>query len=517
MGALMTRSLSQVPPALPPSSGRVVLAFGAVCAVVILVTVTVTVAAATPSSAAAAPAGAMQPALRWGHPEPLIRAQGHTAPLRYAAGSHPHSVGGHAALSSNWAGLIVTGTTFTAVGGGWTVPAVQPSSTFQSSGTWVGIGGLPSDPSIIQTGTVQETAGGQTGYFAWYELFPSAPVTIGGVSPGDAMRASILMSSPGVWTLSIADVTSAQHFSSSFSYFGLGGSAEWIEEAPANSSGQIHTLANFGTVYFNNLGVGGTNMSLASTSVVDIASAGGQIIAFPTNIDPSTNSFAVTYAPPGPQGSGYDLVGSDGGVFVFPLGQAGGFYGSLPGIGVSVRNIAGMVPSPDNGGYFLVGSDGGVFAFGDAPYLGSLPGLGIRLTNVVGIAATPSDQGYWVVAGDGSVFAFGDAPYLGSASGTPSPVSGISSTPDGGGYRIVTREGSVYSFGDAGYFGSLPGLAVNPTHPVIGLVATADNQGYWLIGSDGGIFAFGDAPFVGSLPGLGVAISDIVGAVQTRV
>jgi hypothetical protein len=502
----------------------------------------------------------MQPTLRWGHSELLVRAQGHTAPLRYPAGSHSHSAGGHAALSSNWAGLIVTGTTFTAVGGGWTVPAVQPSSTFQSSATWVGIGGLPSDPSIVQTGTVQETAGGQTRYFAWYELFPSAPVTIGGVSPGDAMRASILMSSPGVWTLSIADVTSAQHFSSSFSYFGLGGSAEWIEEAPANSSGQIHTLANFGTVYFNNLGVGGTNMSLASTSVVDIASAGGQVIAFPINIDSSTNSFAVTYAPPGPQGSGYDLVGSDGGVFVFPQGQAGGFYGSLPGIGVSVRNIAGMVPSPDNGGYFLVGSDGGVFAFGDAPfegslpglgvgvaniqgivptgdnggyflvgsdggvfafgdapYLGSLPGLGIRVTNVVGIAATPSDQGYWVVAGDGSVFAFGDAPYLGSASGTPSPVSGISSTPDGGGYRIVTRDGSVYSFGDAGYFGSLPGLAVSPTHPVIGLVPTADNQGYWLIGSDGGIFAFGDAPFVGSLPGLGVTISDIVGAVQTRV
>ena len=32
---------------------------------------------------------------------------------------------------------------------------------------------------------------------------------------------------------------------------------------------------------------------------------------------------------------GYVLVGKDGGVFVFPTGQAGGFFGSLPGLQVS--------------------------------------------------------------------------------------------------------------------------------------------------------------------------------------
>jgi len=257
--------------------------------------------------------------------------------------------------------------------------------------------------------------------------------------------------------------------------------------------------------------------------------------------------------------SGYDLVGSDGGVFVFPQGQSGGFYGSLPGLGVHVNNIVGMVPSPDDKGYFLVGSDGGVFAFGDAPFLGSLPGLGVRVNNirgivptsdnrgyflvgsdggvfafgdapflgslpsegvhrndVVGIAANPSDQGYWVVARDGTVYGFGNAQQLGSAFGTPSPVSGISSTPDGGGYWIVTQNGGTYTFGDAGSFGSLPSIGVTPSRPVIGLVPTADDQGYWLIGSDGGIFAFGDAPFVGSLPGLGVNISNVVGAVPTK-
>jgi len=256
--------------------------------------------------------------------------------------------------------------------------------------------------------------------------------------------------------------------------------------------------------------------------------------------------------------SGYDLVGRDGGVFVFPTNQSGGFYGSLPGLHIHIQDIAGMVPSPNGGGYFLVGQDGGVFSFGDAPFLGSLPGIGvavhdvkgivptrdnrgyflvgqdggvfsfgdapflgslpgegIRVNDVAGLAATPSGQGYWVVAGNGEVYAFGNAVNLGSVTGSASPVTGITSTPDGGGYWIVMQNGSVYDFGDAGSFGSLSSVGVSPTSPVIGLVPTADDRGYWLVGSDGGIFAFGDAPFVGSLPGIGIHVTDVVGAVPT--
>lgn len=265
-------------------------------------------------------------------------------------------------------------------------------------------------------------------------------------------------------------------------------------------------------------------------------------------------------SPPPSSSSGYDLVGSDGGVFVFPVGSAGGYYGSLPGLGVAVNNIVGMVPTVHDEGYFLVGSDGGVFAFGNAPYLGSLPGLGVSIHNIagivptgndegyflvgrdggvfsfgnapflgslpgigvqrsdiIGIAATPSGNGYWLVAADGTVYAFGAAAQLGSATGTPSPVAAISGTPDGGGYWIVTQAGGVYSFGDAGYFSSLPALGVYPTRPVVGIVPTVDDRGYWLIGSDGGIFAFGDAGFVGSLPSVGVDVTNVVGAVPTTI
>jgi hypothetical protein len=83
-----------------------------------------------------------------------------------------------------------------------------------------------------------------------------------------------------------------------------------------------------------------------------------------------------------------------------------------------------MAATPDGGGYWLVTSDGGVYNFGDASYLGSMafqPYLGqIPLTKpVVGMAATPDGQGYWLVAGDGGIFAFGDAPFLGSMAGMP--------------------------------------------------------------------------------------------------
>src|ERR1700722_4658878 len=50
---------------------------------------------------------------------------------------------------------------------------------------------------------------------------------------------------------------------------------------------------------------------------------------------------AHTFAPDiSNQATGYDLVGSDGGVFVFH----GGFYGSLPGLGIHVDNVVGFGP-----------------------------------------------------------------------------------------------------------------------------------------------------------------------------
>jgi type VI secretion system secreted protein VgrG len=205
---------------------------------------------------------------------------------------------------------------------------------------------------------------------------------------------------------------------------------------------------------------------------------------------------------------GYYLVGSDGGVFAF--GDAT-FDGSLPGIGVHVDDIVGITPTADSGGYFLVGKDGGIFAFGNAAFDGSLPGIGIRVTNIVSFATTPNGQGYWVVGSSGDVYAFGSAPTLGNA---PSGVASMAATPSGEGYWVAGPDGGVFTFGDASFEGSLPGAGIACTD-IVSIVPTSDGKGYLLAGADGGVFTFGDASFEGSLPGIGIHVTDIVGAVST--
>jgi len=218
--------------------------------------------------------------------------------------------------------------------------------------------------------------------------------------------------------------------------------------------------------------------------------------------------------------TGYNLVGSDGGVFVFPVGQSSGFFGSLPGLGVNVNNVVGIVPTNNYTGYDLVGSDGGVFVFPvgqSAGFYGSLPSMNVHVTDIVGIVASPGGGGYFLVGKDGGVFTFGNAPFFGSLPGigvSVNNITGIASTPDGQGYYVVGANGAVYAFGDATSYGSLPGLGITVTN-IVSIVPTPDGGGYWLIGSDGGVFAFGDAVSQGSLPGVGVHVTNVVGAVPT--
>ena len=236
------------------------------------------------------------------------------------------------------------------------------------------------------------------------------------------------------------------------------------------------------------------------------------------NFSASSATASLNVGPPSSQAANpapsaaYDLVGSDGGVFVFG-GSGQGFFGSLPGLGVHVHDIVGIVPTATDAGYFLVGSDGGVFAFGNAPFENSLPGLGVHVNNIVGIVPTSDNFGYWLVSATGAVYALGDAPYVGGLGGRASePIVGIASTHDSKGYWLVGENGSVFAFGNAQFYGSLPDLGVAVSN-IVAVVPTPDGQGYWLIGSDGGVFAFGDASEVSSLPELGVKVDDIVGAV----
>ena len=70
------------------------------------------------------------------------------------------------------------------------------------------------------------------------------------------------------------------------------------------------------------------------------------------------------------------------------------------------RRVASASPRPSSAwrttasgtGYWLLGGDGGVFAFGDAPYTGSIPGTGLcTRPGAVSLTGTNSGHGYWVL------------------------------------------------------------------------------------------------------------------------
>jgi hypothetical protein len=195
-----------------------------------------------------------------------------------------------------------------------------------------------------------------------------------------------------------------------------------------------------------------------------------------------------------PDGNGYWEVASDGGIFAF--GDAG-FYGSMGGSPLNAP-IVGIAATPDGKGYWEVASDGGIFAFGDAGFNGSMGGSHLN-SPIVALAADPLGGGYWEVASDGGIFSFGDAAFDGSMGGSHlnSPIVGIAPTVDGGGYWEVASDGGIFSFGDAAFDGSMGHSRLN--RPIVGIAPTADGGGYWEVASDGGIFSFGDAPFDGSM------------------
>ena len=198
-------------------------------------------------------------------------------------------------------------------------------------------------------------------------------------------------------------------------------------------------------------------------------------------------------------GTGYWLLGSDGGVFSF---GAAAFHGSTGAMKLN-QPIVGMAATPTGAGYWLVAKDGGIFAFGDAAFFGSTGAMRLNKP-IVGMAATKTGKGYWLVASDGGIFAFGDAAFFGSTGALTlnKPIVAMAASPGGAGYWLLGSDGGVFGFGASGFLGSVPGVGVATSVAAMG--ATASGKGYWLLATDGGVFSFGDATFKGSLPGTGM-------------
>jgi hypothetical protein len=439
----------------------------------------------------------------------------------------PHISGAsETAESTNWSGYVATGSHFTSASAQWVVPTVQPSETTEYSATWVGIDGA-TNSSLIQAGTEQDTSGGKTTYYAWYELLPALSIPVEYVSPGDEMKVSIVEDSPGTWTITIADLTSGQTVSGSVAYSTPQASAEWIEEAPHSAAGQQLTLADFGTAQFTNLAA--TSNLSSGDFPVDMVDANGNIIATPGPL--SNNSFSIAY-----DGHAPTLASTTTATSVSPTSVSlGGSVTYSATVTSASGTPTGTVTFTDgstvlcttgqlvngSGSCTSAGAPAGSDAItatysGDSTFAGSTATTNLQ----VGSPATTSAQtspghGYWLVGSDGGIFTFGSAQFFGSTGALhlQRPVVGITPTGNRGGYWLVASDGGIFSFGNAGYFGSIPGLGIAPAGtssptmrlnaPVVGMVPSADDGGYFMVASDGGVFAFGDAKFEGSCPGIG--------------
>jgi hypothetical protein len=129
--------------------------------------------------------------------------------------------------------------------------------------------------------------------------------------------------------------------------------------------------------------------------------------------------------------------------------------------------VQSLVPDPDGTGYWLVASDGGIFAFGDARFAGSMGGR--RLNAPVRSLVPDGDgDGYWLVASDGGVFAF-NAPFRGSLGDVRlnKPVRGM--VRYGNGYVMVGEDGGIFAFSDKPFSGSLG--SVPPASPIVSVGA----------------------------------------------
>jgi hypothetical protein len=162
---------------------------------------------------------------------------------------------------NNWSGMETEGH-YQGIAGEWRVPTVQATATNKYSCTWVGIdGGTPTDRSLIQVGTEEDSVDGRPRYYAWLETLPQTQTliryTTGAlvpVQPGDRMWAYLYETSTNVWKVYEQDLTQGWTFSSSVGYATPGLTAEWIHEA-TQVNGVVGQPPVFSPVTFSDLQV----------------------------------------------------------------------------------------------------------------------------------------------------------------------------------------------------------------------------------------------------------------------
>ena len=126
----------------------------------------------------------------------------HGAPAKLASlsTSHANTVIKNA-VSTNWAGYASIATPkYYQVSASWNEPSVDCGSTDSYASFWAGLDGYNS-ASVEQTGTLVYCYGGVAYQYAWYEMYPAAPVYYNvPIAAGDRMTATVTSTAAGDFT-----------------------------------------------------------------------------------------------------------------------------------------------------------------------------------------------------------------------------------------------------------------------------------------------------------------------------
>ncbi|WP_082056989.1 G1 family glutamic endopeptidase [Psychromicrobium lacuslunae] len=193
-------------------------------------------------------------------PHPVSNAGGGSSSMAAPSGHSSRAANPGNGTSTNWSGEVFTDASFTSVTSSWTVPKLScPSSGFQSSYFWVGLGGWNGNRSLEQLGTAQWCNNGAPHYGLFAEFWSNPPIAGDGgeypgypVKPGDTVTATVSKLSNGKYRIY---ETSSRGWTYSQDGNAPGNdpgnlTAEVIAEAPGDEG---TPLANFGTGYFNNI------------------------------------------------------------------------------------------------------------------------------------------------------------------------------------------------------------------------------------------------------------------------
>jgi len=264
------------------------------------------VAAATLAAAPAAVAST-QAGSRAG-PGPTVQVHGMQAAVgARLPGTHlPHLAPQMSVASSNWSGYAVaanSGVRIRFVSVNFTIPSLNcANSPLGSSGSayaghWAGLDGF-NDTTAEQTGVDAFCdSSGTPAYYAWYEMYPLAPVAFTGVNPGDAIHVSVYFDG-SAYNLVLTDLTTGGFINTTqpcpSGSTCRNKSAEVITEDPGGAVAGGFDLADFGMANYTGARVTsltGTHGTLAaqpnnwtSTEIV-MQDTGGTMMAVPSALE----------------------------------------------------------------------------------------------------------------------------------------------------------------------------------------------------------------------------------------